>query len=909
MADKDVYTPPKNIVATPNENLLGINNFPGNADGSIGAGLTGAPRPGDIVTKDGKLERLAVENTRPENFRAPSNFIAPEETTSGLSSQLVQRFPGNLDGSVGTYDGTAKKELENSLGRFGFDTAKTFIKGGDDVKSLETRAPVFRENLDAVQINVSTNELNRFSSYTYNISLYMLDSRQYVDLTTRPYSPQDVINRSLLLMRSGGSLRSGAESQLERDLGFSNNFFIDDLEITNVAVGPSRFKQNTNATDIRFTIMEPRGVTLLERLRNAAATTLSATGERYIHAPYLLEITFKGYDNEGQPIPTPSTPKYIPIRITDISFDVSESGTQYKVEAVPFAHHIFGQINSTIPINVEVKASKLGNIFSDGVQSYEIEQERSYDEFGDPVTNEKKVLGEKALNLGEILTNHQIERTKIKRPEVDTNQGGYDAVPGKPIPPDAELYDTYSFVIADEIANAKLYTEELFDALSTPQAKGEGKQQDKANTSQFQSYVAGLAGSISLDKDTQLFRINAGTDLTKLINLLIMHSDYMDQNVLDDIKGDIEPQGQLKWFKIKPVIKRADGPGKGFDSKDGRYKYEIQYTVTPSRIYYHDFPWAKRSEPAGEGIHKRYDYLFSGNNTDVLDFKLQFRTAFMQVMTAGAGSLSNKNAQSDFVPQVIEQPFSVEGNSINNRDSVQRTRAKDLFSSVMSDGVDMVDLDMQIVGDPAYIPTSDAFWQDKIRSGQLYTEAYMPDGTINYDFSPPYIQVNLRTPVDYDEQSGLAEPSRIGNSSFSGIYRVTSVDSVFSGGAFQQRLYGFRNNIQPNRNGIGRDTADVAQNLGNERQDFDKNLIGYDEVKPQRRTGSARVLDRSNEQVYYDEVPQQGFEGNPALDESANLPVAIATSKRQDKPVTVPSASAEQADNLEIILQNNPRFP
>jgi len=131
--------------------------------------------------------------------------------------------------------------------------------------------------------------------------------------------------------------------------------------------------------------------------------------------------------------------------------------------------------------------------------------------------------------------------------------------------------------------------------------------------------------------------------------------------------------------------------------------------------------------------------------------------------------------------------------------------AKDLFSSVMSDGVDMVNLDMQIVGDPAWIPTSDAYWQDKVRKGEQYAQAFMPDGTINYNLSPPFIQVNLKTPIDYDDTTGLQNPNQAINSSFSGVYRITQVDSTFSGGAFQQRLTGLRAPMQSVAGGVARD--------------------------------------------------------------------------------------------------------
>ena len=703
----------------------------------------------------------------------------------------------------------------------------TQVSNPKDATSINASAGVFDADLNEIKIEPKPNELNVFSSYTYNIALYMLNSKSYVNLLTKPNSPREVLDDSLLLMRDGGT-GTQPENALERELGFFNDFYIDNLELTNVAIGPSKRKQNTNVTDVSFTITEPRGVTLLEKLRNAAKTTLVSTKEKYIHAPYLIEIKFKGYDELGQPMMAPSKPKYIPIKITDIKFEVTSMGTEYKVKAIPYAHSLFGQINSTIPMNMELSATTIGDIFNSGgneivktTEEIRVNEYEGGDVVGERVEKvTKEKYGDSFKTLAEVLTENQKKRTQPtikKTKKMPSNpgdrSGGYEEVE---VPPAAEGYDTYSFKIASQIANAKLNVEAIFDALDTPAPTGQKKDDGKANKSQFQAYAASFGGGISLDKDKKTFKINAGTDVTKLLNLVIMHSDYMDKNI-DEVasKGVSEGKG-IKWFKIKPVIISAEGDGKGFDGKDGRYKYHVEYVVEPSVIYYHDFPWAPKSKPKGLGYHKVYDYIFSGKNTEVLGFKLDFKTAFMQVMTAGTGSkFADKSADNDFSPLVKEQPLSAEGNSTNGKDSLTRARAKDLFSSVMSDGVDMVALDMRIIGDPAYLPTSDAYWQDKIRKGQQYTSAYMPDGTINYELSMPFCQVNLRTPVDYDDTTGLANVTATTNSTFSGIYKITQISSTFAGGIFQQKLTGIRAPLQPTKNGVARDESD---NAGKERK-------------------------------------------------------------------------------------------
>ena len=687
-------------------------------------------------------------------------------------------------------------------------------------------AAVFDADLSKIEISPRPNELNQFSSFTYNIALYMLNSNSYVNLMTAPSSPQAVLNDSLLLMRSGGVGLEGRDSEIERSVGFADNFYIDDLELNSIATGPSKFKQNTNVTEIRFTIMEPRGVTLLEKLREAAKFTLTTTKEKYIHAPYLLEVKFKGYDELGQPIVAPSKPKYIPIKITDINFEVTADGTMYKVQAIPYAMSLLGQINSTIPTNVELTASTIGNIFSDGLRTLtkEVTEERIPPGPAGPEGATRKVekikYGDSYKNLGEVLTDYQRKRTKPTIRNNKVEKDGKTVTEEKEIPAEAEQYDTYEFLLATEIANAKLNVEAIFDALDTPAPTGQKKDDGKANKSQFQAYAEGFRGTVSLDKDRKTFKINAGTDITKLLNLVIMHSDYMDKNILENAEKGVTDGKPIKWFTIKPIIKSAKGDGKGFDGKDGRYKYHIQYVVSPSVIYYHDFPWAPKSKPKGLGFHKVYDYIFSGKNTEVLDFKMQFRSAFMQVMTAGTGSpFADKSADDDFSSLVKTQAISAEGNTTNGKDSLTRARAKDLFSSVMSDGVDMIELNMGIKGDPAYLATSDSYWQDKVRQGKQYTSAFMPDGTINYDLTSPYIQVNLKTPTDYDEITGLANPNTASNSTFSGIYRVTNISSTFSGGLFEQKLTGMRATQQPTKSGVARNAEDEA---GKERKEVDK---------------------------------------------------------------------------------------
>jgi len=761
----------------------------------------------DITNKDTGTRRQSVSKDAPENVFTDLTAFGP------LSNDTLKTENSETGPNIGLNVSPNKKIIVNSS-----KDAKSNTRGN------------FTEDLSRVKIDSVPNELNQFNSVSYNLALYMMNSKSYVDMTRSPNSPQTALTppNSFLLARSGGTGLDNAGTE------FSNDIFIDDLEIENIAVGPSKFKQNTNATGIRFNLTEPRGVTFLERLRRLAGTVLASTRERYIHAPYLLEIKFKGYDENGTPISSPSLPKYIPIRITNMTFEVTSAGTQYRVEAIPFAGHIMGSITGVIPFNIELKATTIGDIFSNEVTATVEESERTgtvvdprfRSANGAPVRVGTKKVKVQHKNLAEVLTDGQVRRTKPSQYFVKESP---DPVV---VPPAAEFHDTYDFVIASEIANSKLNIEQIYDALNTPTPTDDGNKTESGDRKQYEAYVRGISQGVTLDKNTRTFKINKGTDISKLINLVILHSDYMDQNIEDNPTQFSTSGRPINWFKIRPVIKTSSGRGTGYDGKDGRYKYHVSYVVEKNNVYYSDMPWAKKSKPVGNGFHKKYDYIFSGQNTEVLDFQLKFNTGFMQIMTAGTGKpFPTVGLKDQFGPLTKEVTSSVEGNTINTKDTLKRARAKDLFTSLMSDGVDLVNLDMQIVGDPAYIPTSDAYWQDKVRQGQSYTTPFMPDGTINYNLTAPYIQMNLKTPVDYNETTGLSNPN-LENSSFSGIYRLTSILSTFSGGVFQQRLSGLRCALQPVAVGVAREQNNLA---GKERNIFQVDLkqnnstIGYED--------------------------------------------------------------------------------
>lgn len=648
----------------------------------------------------------------------------------------------------------------------------------------------FKTNIDDVKIDPQENELNDFASYTYGITLWMMSPNEYVKLLQNPTSFSQI--PKTLVCRSGGVGKDYSEN-------FDVDFFIDNLTLSNVAASPTRMAANTNAVDISFDITEPRGVTLIERLKEQAKQSLGE-GENYITTPYVLEITFRGYDEYGKPVPRIIKPKYIPIKIIELKFSVEYSGAVYKVSAVPYNQNVFNSIRQTIPINLQVKANTVGDIFSNGAKSFKSETVRIEADGDETAPEQQIVITGDNKNLASALNEYFVSLTKPR--SVSTTDSKTKKTSTKIVESSDEIADEFDFVLSDDIYKSKLVTAN-FDALNTP-----------SETSKlFKHFGSAAKGKVDLDASKQIFRINAGTGIISLVNYIVIGSDYIERNIIEEIENgndDTIPDRPIRWFKVKPKIIGF----LGWDKKAGRYKFKVRWDVVPSNVYYNDFPFAPRNKPGGQGVHKVYDYIFSGENTDVQNFKLDFDTAYYQAHTIGTGNpRADKTPDGTFTPETKNNSISKEGESVASDTTLKNKRAKDLFSNIMNDGVDLIDLNLDIIGDPAYLPTGDSFWQDKELRGELYNEAFLPDGTINYDLSPPYIQMNLKTPTDYDDESGLMNPNKVGkfsSSEFSGVYQITEIKSSFSGGLFTQSLKGFRTHIQPIGEKVGRGKESIA---------------------------------------------------------------------------------------------------
>ena len=123
-------------------------------------------------------------------------------------------------------------------------------------------------------------------------------------------------------------------------------------------------------------------------------------------------------------------------------------------------------------------------------------------------------------------------------------------------------------------------------------------------------------------------------------------------------------------------------------------------------------------------------------------------------------------------------------------------RVAKLFHDSLINGKDLVNLDIDIVGDP--------YWLTSSGMGN-YTAQSTPyknlnaEGSVDYQSSEVDVIVNFKTPIDINQATGMYDfGSAVTVQQFSGLYKVTTIKNVFRQGQFTQTLAGFRRYGQEN---------------------------------------------------------------------------------------------------------------
>lgn len=672
------------------------------------------------------------------------------------------------------------------------ETEKFFesISTTEDV-TTETVLPPVTTVASPLTLLQEVNPLHNYASYTYNITLCALHPNEYNEMMQNPdtaYVPKHAL------------MSSGSRRTYNRDPRFDKDFYIEDLRFETV-IGLNAQTKGSNVVKMQFTIREPLGVSLFDRLLDMSR----ALGiENYLEIPYLIVIEYFGNLDDGSLAQLSGHRKYIPIKIISAKLNIKNAGSEYAVDAVPFNHVAFmSEGTGTTPANLQIPAKTVGEFFSSESivnirEQLAIADKEREEQLNDERTGKFDSWSSDSWTPKDVRTEEQRRR---KAPVI-FNASSYSSALNE-----FEQYSLekevisiphiYKFAIDEEIANAEIIN---YPELPSGRVYQDGNLAYRGPNSD--SNAGKIAG---------MFSIKAGMSVIDVINMVIKSSAYIKDNLLkkenateDEIKNDKaitveKAKPPIDWFKITPIVNLLP-----YDEKRNIYACEITYVIQKYQMHNTKSPLAKKTTPTE--VLTEYNYIFTGDNKDILDLQIDFDVLFYILATVGktkwenvndspvtnyqnkeTGNLKN-NTNIAFQPATINVSDHSSHHTDGSTETQEKIAVSDFWNSMISSSRgDMINVRLKIIGDPRYIKQDDFYFNrmNKPAIGDGLSE----NNSVLYDSQERYVRLNFKTPADYDENTGMLETnSKYSQSGFSGIYRVIVVENDFVGGKFEQTL-------------------------------------------------------------------------------------------------------------------------
>ena len=646
------------------------------------------------------------------------------------------------------------------------------------------------------------NLLDQYSSYTYNLALYLCTKTQYNSFATASDGTTLTLPGDQLIARSGGS----AVGANQRNRYFSDvDLGLDRLKIE-AAIG---FKQNgvpSSTGNITFTIVEPAGATFLYRLQSAVADFYNkdpSLGRAfYFNSTYAMIIRFYGYDSAGNIVTVKSgydsndaagagesagISKIFFFTINDIKTKIGARVVEYHIEATFTPDYVAkGAVLGISPARFELTGTNLNDIFNgipgsendtNTVQDNNARAESIAAASGDADAQAGGFYGSKAsAQLSQNIPTRGLaqalndEYLRLSRP----NKGNRVV----------EFPDEYKIVFAsEELKNAKVVIPGTDNDLK--RTAGVRPTDTKAENTRKNTSIA---------KNSKIFDILPGTPIIQWLDMQIRNSDYIKKQASvikgeadADIQGEEnfygektnQPKSPIKWYKITPYVEQKD-----YDNLRKTYAYKITYVISDYYITDPKSPYFKRAP--WPGPDKLYLYTFTGQNNAVIQYEqtlnFLYKQTFESAAPLGTAPVNNAMVGPGYAYRVVAETGK-QGSLGDSTDPSARAAAGIYSPS------DFSDLKIKIVGDPDYL------FQDyyNVTQAQLTREAYkrtvLPNG-LSTNYGELYLQMTFLTGDDWNLSSGIVklEPKEGRVRRVSNAYRINRVISEFASGKFTQDI-------------------------------------------------------------------------------------------------------------------------
>lgn len=635
------------------------------------------------------------------------------------------------------------------------------------------------------------NTLHQFASYTSLFTLSALSQKDLEDTTTLLNSkPHDIIVRSSGIGPTENTDRAplsaedkkildknerlqGAVEKSRSTLSKNRDLYIRNVTMNSVP-GLNDKRRLTSVTQISMEIIEPSGITLLERIRGAAINNGYLD---HLDAPFLLTIDFKGFDEQGRQASAKDSQnmkRLIPVKLVDMQMDVTQAGTVYAVKAIPYNE--FAYVNRFNYPRTAGTLSPDGKRLSDVFKTLEALLNKQNEDEKDTGLVEKPDVYTVTFDSKGIedtfITTENLEQNGMASQGVNGADGGFYVANEIAIPPDYMKINPSNAItkILEEIMKGHpAYSDKKFD--------------------QWKSKV------------------------TKTLNVAQFKGGA--QEVLDQAQDFY-----FDYFKIRASVVPIEGD---FDTIRAMNRKKINFHVEPYKVHAYSLaiPGVSTGQNFKNFVFKTYNYIFTGDNVDVMDVNINYKVAYFQSRlkdfeatdvrkntiedasdkATGGTSATDHNTDGNLLTRSHPDNSKSEG---TGKTGGTPTQLDSFLDSLTHPLADMVNVRMEILGDPAWISQSQFIPLNAKSFARGAGKATDPDigywrrnkdriwnsdlRCYNTDVAEPIIMLNFRMPTDFNDQTGVYELQADQSAEFSGLYRVVQVEHIFTDGKYTNVL-------------------------------------------------------------------------------------------------------------------------
>lgn len=804
--------------------------------------------PGKELTATEKLKLFVAENT--EELNEAANEFTDGDYGPGLQdSESIDVNSSPIEITI-EYDNKAtdapkEKEVESAT------------KPATERVKVDPQKVAYTSDGRVLQLPLP-NSLRKFASFNYRIGMYALTNEEI----NNPDATYRIKRPSVAILQSGGGLGDSKVLTAYESSGKKIEFFCESLEIESI-ISPSRRKGTTNAVGFRLEILEPYSMGLfLQTLQMAA---YQAGHENYTESPFLLTLDFVGFDQDGNPHSVPEATKLLPFKLVGSDLEVTAGGSSYVVEGVAYNEGALKDETQCIPVDVTLTGRTIEELLQSSPKSLSNELNKYF---------AKKAI-DKTISTADqyfvVFPKNRATKGNLTGVSSDGGNGATTANNSAPRVTVSSQQSTRNTKTAEQLQelyksikdgdvpqNFDIYNQSLISMVQTTSLGQEitDKQTGKENSNEIgTSQMFNLEelgstqqpfgdASFTWDKEKNVWardggqmqiapglgeiKFAQGTRIQDIIEELIIISSY-GRNI---ISAPSDGTGFKNWFKIDtqvfnitdPITEKKTGqPPRIYVFRILPYKVHEAKFLSPDKIPY-------GLQALRKQVCKEYNYIYSGKNDDILNFNINLDNTFFKSMSPGVlpklnveeGSKEGENPEQKIEQTQPDNDQLISGKSAPvvannakaagavNLDDMRVEIARRFNDAIVNSDADLLSVEMEIWGDPYYLSDSGIGNYNSENTEFINIDA---EGNIDYQYGEVDILINFRTPVDYRNNGLMGFPDEtVSVDQFSGLYMVTTVKNVLSGGQFKQTLECIRRSNQY----LKKPTSQDSESKGNQ---------------------------------------------------------------------------------------------